>query len=91
MDFVKFFLLGRLLPRKLQNFYWNYFVPSRCVSVAGTTALDVLSAEGQEGKPNIPIKDSKLKALLSSMWIDTGARPDKATFMLTASVFRGWL
>jgi all-trans-retinol 13,14-reductase len=23
------------------------------------------------------------------MWIDTGARPDTATFMLTSSVFRG--
>jgi hypothetical protein len=30
-----------------------------------------------------------LISLLSSMWIDTGARPDRASFMLSAAVFRG--
>uniref|UniRef100_A0A7R9YFG9 Amine oxidase domain-containing protein n=1 Tax=Pinguiococcus pyrenoidosus TaxID=172671 RepID=A0A7R9YFG9_9STRA len=30
-----------------------------------------------------------LQALLCSVWIDTGSRPDEASFMMTACVFRG--
>ena len=79
MIFVKIFIFARLLPKYLQKIFW-YFIPSNYIYAASKTAKDIL--------PTLT-KNDKLIALLSSMWIDTGARPDKATFMLTASVFRG--
>lgn len=79
MTYVKVYLLSRLLPRWLQNIYWT-LIPSHIIAPAQETAKDLL--------PRLT-SNKKLISLLSSMWIDTGARPDKATFMLTASVFRG--
>lgn len=79
MMFVKLFMFARLLPRWLQDIYWN-LVPRKYSEVAEVTAADLL--------PRIT-SNPQLIALLSSMWIDTGARPDTASFMLTASVFRG--
>eukprot|EP01039_Chlorochromonas_danica_P000945 gene945-1027_t len=78
-DFVKVFLLSKLLPKWLQKLFWK-LVPANLMAAAGTTAKKLL--------PQF-IKNKKLISLLSSMWIDTGARPDRATFMLSASVFRG--
>jgi all-trans-retinol 13,14-reductase len=80
MLFVKYFLAGRLLPPWLQKLYWKYIVPSSLVEVAGCTAKEIL--------PRLT-SNKRLIALLSSMWIDTGARPDVASFMMTAAVFRG--
>ena len=80
MDFVKIFIALRLLPLGLQRFAWKYLIPSKYVEVAACTASELL--------PKLT-KNKKLISLLSSMWIDTGARPDRASFMLTASVFRG--
>ena len=80
MDFVKIFIALRLLPLSLQRFAWKYLVPSRYVKVAACTASELL--------PTLTT-NKQLISLLSSMWIDTGARPDRASFMLTASVFRG--
>jgi all-trans-retinol 13,14-reductase len=80
MVFVKYFLFARLLPKSLQRWFWSLFVPNSVLAVAATTAKELL--------PSF-IKNKKLISLFSSMWIDTGARPDEATFALTASVFRG--
>lgn len=79
MEFVKVFLASRLLPKWLQKLYWA-LVPASIKDSAAHTAKELL--------PTF-IKDRKLISLLSSMWIDTGARPDRASFMMTASVFRG--
>lgn len=79
MHFVKAFLLSKLFPKWLQTLYWQ-LVPSRFIDAASITAKDLL--------PRF-IRNKRLASLLSSMWIDTGARPDRASFMLTASVFRG--
>lgn len=78
--FVKIFLALRLLPRYIQDICWKYLVPTRIIKSASLTAKELL--------PQLTT-DKQLIALLSSMWIDTGARPDKSSFMLTASVFRG--
>ena len=80
MAFVKIFIGLRLLPKYIQEFCWNWLVPKRIIESASLTAKELLPKLTQ---------DKYLISLLSSMWIDTGARPDKATFMLTASVFRG--
>jgi phytoene dehydrogenase-like protein len=79
MIFVKLFMFARLLPRFLQDLFWA-FVPSSVIESAARTAEEIL--------PTLTT-NKKLISLLSSMWIDTGARPDVASFMLTASVFRG--
>lgn len=79
MLFVKYFFIARLLPKWMQSLFWAC-VPSAVTDTAHYTAQELL--------PKI-IRDKKLISILSSMWIDTGARPDRATFMLTASVFRG--
>jgi len=80
MVFVKIFIALRLLPRYVQDFCWKYLVPQRIIRSASLTAKELL--------PQLT-KDKYLISLLCSLYIDTGARPDKATFMLTASVFRG--
>jgi all-trans-retinol 13,14-reductase len=79
MLFVKIFIFARLLPRWLQRIYW-FFLPSSVLRAVQSTASDLLPQY---------TSNKRLASLFSSMWIDTGARPDKATFMLTASVFRG--
>lgn len=80
MLFVKYFLFARLLPQWLQSLYWQLIVPRSLIEVASQTAKEIL--------PKLT-SDKKLISLLSSMWIDTGARPDVASFMMTAAVFRG--
>lgn len=79
MLFVKIFIGFRLFPKWLQNILWK-IVPKRVLDVVSQTAEELLAKY---------TNNKKLISLLSSMWIDTGARPDEATFMLTASVFRG--
>lgn len=80
MTFVKIFLAIRLLPKWMQEFCWSYLVPHRFIDPVSMTAKELL--------PKMT-RNKLLCSLLTSMWIDTGARPDRATFMLTASVFRG--
>lgn len=79
MLYVKLFLFARLLPQWMQRIYWK-FVPSHIIYTASKTAEELL--------PKLT-SNTRLISLLSSMWIDTGARPDKASFMMTAAVFRG--
>ena len=79
MTYVKLFLFSKLLPKWMQWIYW-WMVPRRYTNTVAYTAKELL--------PTIT-SDKRLISLLSSMWIDTGARPDRAVFMMTASVFRG--
>jgi hypothetical protein len=79
MTYTKLFLFARLLPKWMQSIFWS-IVPRYILATVERTAKEVL--------PELT-SNKRLIALLSSMWIDTGARPDKATFMLTAAVFRG--
>ena len=79
MLFVKLFIAARLMPKWMQTIYWN-LVPSSITEVASVTAEEIL--------PKLT-RNNKLISLLSSMWIDTGARPDEASFTMTAAVFRG--
>ena len=80
MVFVKVYCFIRLFPKYLQEWIWSCFVPRNIVDPVNTTAKELL--------PTIT-ENAVLRSLLSSMWIDTGARPDRASFMMTASVFRG--
>lgn len=80
MLYVKFFLFLRLFPKYIQSFCWSYLVPSWVTDSVSVTAKEIL--------PQLT-KNKRLISLLSSMWIDTGARPDRASFMMTAAVFRG--
>ncbi len=80
MLFVKYFIFARLLPQWMQTLYWKYVVPRSLIDVASQTAKEIL--------PKLT-SNKRLISLLSSMWIDTGARPDVASFMMTAAVFRG--
>lgn len=90
MDYVKVLIAARLFPRKWQQFYWKSIIPWFYGSKFDTekNATSGVSETAQEILPKLT-GNKKLISLLSSMWIDTGARPDKATFMLTAAVFRG--
>ena len=72
-------MVSRLLPKFLQPLFWS-LIPQRWIEPQLETAEVVLSKI---------TKNKKLIALLCSMWIDSGARPDKASFMMTACVFRG--
>lgn len=80
MLFVKYFIFARLLPQWMQTLYWQYVVPRSLIAVASQTAKEIL--------PKLTT-NKRLISLLSGMWIDTGARPDVASFMMTAAVFRG--
>jgi hypothetical protein len=66
MHYVKLFLFSRLLPQWMQDIFW-LFVPKFITDTAAVTAQELL--------PKLT-KNKKLISLLSSMWIDTGARPD---------------
>jgi all-trans-retinol 13,14-reductase len=80
MLYVKVMIFSRLLPRWLQKYIW--LLPN---------VSDILYSVGKTAKEILPTLTSnkRLISLLSSMWIDTGARPDRASFMLSAAVFRG--
>lgn len=79
MLFVKLYIASRLMPKWMQRLYWT-LVPQSIMEVASLTAEEIL--------PKLT-SNKKLISLLSSMWIDTGARPDQASFTMTAAVFRG--
>ena len=79
MLFVKIFIAMRLFPRWMQRLLWK-LVPSGILKVVACTSEEIL--------PTLT-SNKRLMSLLSSMWIDTGARPDRASFMMTAAVFRG--
>jgi len=73
------FAISKLLPLWLQKLWWKLCLGT-FKTYGGRTAKEVLGELTD---------DSRLVALLCGLWIDTGTRPDRATFFLTASVFRG--
>jgi all-trans-retinol 13,14-reductase len=77
--FIKLYIIARLMPKWIQRVYWT-LVPQSVIEVASLTSEEIL--------PQIT-SNKKLVSLLSSMWIDTGARPDQASFAMSAAVFRG--
>lgn len=79
MAAVKIFAFSKLLPLWLQPLYW-WLVPTRYKVATRSTAKDILSGL---------TKNKQLVSLLCGLWIDTGARPDTASFMLSGAVFRG--
>eukprot|EP00466_Bigelowiella_natans_P017217 jgi/Bigna1/90562/estExt_fgenesh1_pg.C_730053 len=79
MAAVKLLAFSKLLPLWLQPYFWR-LVPSKYMECTRQTGLEVLSKI---------TKNTRLISILCGLWIDTGARPDMATFMLTAAVFRG--
>ena len=72
-------IVSRLLPEWLKPLYWK-LVPQKWIAPQLETAVEVLDK----------LTDNvELKSLLCSLWLDSGGRPDKATFMMTAAVIRG--
>ncbi|KAJ9448604.1 Prolycopene isomerase [Diplonema papillatum] len=72
-------VFARLLPKWLQGLYWR-LIPEAWLAPMRKTAKDVLDSLTD---------NKKLKSLLCGLWIDSGSRPDVATFMMEAAVFRG--
>lgn len=79
MHYVKVMVFARLLPSWMQSILWA-LTPRDITFTATVTSKELLDSL---------TSNLRLKALLSSMWIDTGARPDQASFMMGACVFRG--
>eukprot|EP00301_Raphidiophrys_heterophryoidea_P005546 c12316_g1_i2.p1 GENE.c12316_g1_i2~~c12316_g1_i2.p1 ORF type:complete len:600 (+),score=136.11 c12316_g1_i2:304-2103(+) len=75
---VRVFIFSKLFPLWLQPLYWK-FVPAKYLP-SQETAKDFLERT---------IKSKKLRSYLCSLWIDSGGRPDEASFMLTGAVQRG--
>eukprot|EP01065_Artemidia_motanka_P032478 TRINITY_DN39493_c0_g1_i1.p2 TRINITY_DN39493_c0_g1~~TRINITY_DN39493_c0_g1_i1.p2 ORF type:complete len:629 (+),score=238.80 TRINITY_DN39493_c0_g1_i1:80-1888(+) len=79
MNGVKYFVLSKLLPAWLQPLYWR-LLPRSVTTEQQQTAETLLTKL---------IKSPRLRSLLCSLWIDTGARPDRASMLLTGAVQRG--
>eukprot|EP01062_Namystynia_karyoxenos_P058538 TRINITY_DN50061_c0_g1_i1.p1 TRINITY_DN50061_c0_g1~~TRINITY_DN50061_c0_g1_i1.p1 ORF type:complete len:602 (+),score=157.73 TRINITY_DN50061_c0_g1_i1:106-1911(+) len=79
MAAVKLFIVGKLLPKALQPLFWR-LMPKRFVATQRQTGEDLLGGV---------INSKRLRSLLCGLWIDTGARPDQAAFLMTGAVQRG--
>eukprot|EP01059_Diplonema_ambulator_P014093 TRINITY_DN2491_c0_g1_i1.p1 TRINITY_DN2491_c0_g1~~TRINITY_DN2491_c0_g1_i1.p1 ORF type:complete len:616 (+),score=247.16 TRINITY_DN2491_c0_g1_i1:49-1848(+) len=75
----KFIIIGRLIPRWLQDFYWS-LVPKKWLEPQLKTGEEMVKSY---------TTNKRLQALLCSLWMDSGGRPDISTFMMTGCVFRG--
>ncbi len=75
-----FFVLSKALPRWLQKPWHRYVLGETWRRYAGRTVQDVLQEITDE---------PRLAALLAGPWMDTGAPPDRATFLMGACVARG--
>eukprot|EP00052_Salpingoeca_macrocollata_P016088 m.128974 g.128974 ORF g.128974 m.128974 type:complete len:672 (+) comp19917_c0_seq1:71-2086(+) len=73
------FFASRILPWGLQKLVWRWWLPE-FAKYAGMSAQAVVSGL---------TSNLHLRSLLLSLWIDTGARPDTATFFLSCSTLRG--
>mmetsp|Transcript_13775 Transcript_13775/g.19132 ORF Transcript_13775/g.19132 Transcript_13775/m.19132 type:complete len:603 (-) Transcript_13775:561-2369(-) len=76
---VRLFAFSKLLPLWLQPYFWS-LVPGDYKKYPLMTGVEIFERL---------TKNRHLISILCGLWIDTGARPDIATFMLTAAVFRG--
>jgi len=75
---VQVFCFSKLFPLWLQPYFWM-IVPKR-FHPCNKTMKQVLDEH---------IKSKKLQTFLSSLWLDSGGRPDEATLMLTGGAQRG--
>jgi hypothetical protein len=82
MTLFPFWIAYKALPRIawLRRWWWGVFLSGTWESLAGRTAEDVT---------NEITANTRLRSLLSGLWIDTGCPPDRASFFIGASVFRG--
>jgi phytoene dehydrogenase-like protein len=74
------FVLSKALPARLQRLWHRFVLGETWQRYAGRTVQEVLQEITDE---------PRLAALLAGPWMDTGAPPDRATFMLGACVARG--
>ena len=74
------FVASKLLPTRLQKPWHRYVLGETWRRYAGRTVQEVLQEITNE---------PRLAGLLAGQWIDTGAPPDRATFLLGACVARG--
>jgi len=74
------FVASKLLPARLQKPWHRYVLGETWRRYAGRTVQEVLQEITDE---------PRLAGLLAGQWIDTGAPPDRATFLLGACVARG--
>lgn len=79
MDAVKLFVVAKFLPASWRAAWWR-LIPSRII------APQLQTGEALLGKL---FRSRMLRSLLCGLWIDTGARPDTASFLLTGAVQRG--
>mmetsp|Transcript_42543 Transcript_42543/g.133317 ORF Transcript_42543/g.133317 Transcript_42543/m.133317 type:complete len:615 (-) Transcript_42543:439-2283(-) len=77
---VKKLLLVRLLPAWTRPLAWRLLFSATTIKNIRSSAKEVLGELGMS---------PELQTLLCGLWIDTGGRPDEASFMMTSSVFRG--
>ena len=75
-----FFVLSKALPRWLQKPWHRYVLGETWRRYAGGTVQEVLQELTDE---------PRLAGLLAGPWMDTGAPPDRATFLMGACVARG--
>jgi phytoene dehydrogenase-like protein len=75
-----FFVLSKLLPRWLQKHWLGLVLGETWKKYAGRTAKEVLLETAG---------DARLASLLAGPWMDSGAPPDRGTFLLCAAVARG--
>lgn len=75
-----FFVAGKALPKWLQKPWHRYVLGETWRRYAGRTVQDVLQELTDE---------PRLAGLLAGPWMDTGAPPDRATFLMGACVARG--
>lgn len=76
---VKLIVASKLLPLAWQPYFWRC-VPDKYTVYSRATAKELLQAR---------TSNNRLIAILCGLWVDTGARPDRASFMMTAACFRG--
>lgn len=74
------FVLSKLFPRWLQKPWIEYVLGDTWEEYAGRTAKEVLLEIAD---------DPRLASLLAGPWMDSGAPPDRGTFLLCAAVARG--
>ncbi len=75
-----FFVMSKALPKWLQKPWHRYVLGETWRRYAGRTVQEVLQEITDE---------PRLAGLLAGPWMDTGAPPDRATFLMGACVARG--
>jgi phytoene dehydrogenase-like protein len=74
------FVMSKAFPARIQRLWHRFVLGKTWKRYAGRTVREVLEEITDE---------PRLAALLAGPWMDTGAPPDRATFLLGACVARG--